>query len=325
MLPIYPVEFTVTADTKEEAIKGIDSLRNYLEDESGFSAQRCYCGDEVKQNKQGKWVAWEMINCLRDSDDYESIKEAYNEWKRILKTTPIAVETLVETKETLIETVVNLSAGTIASISREAGITEKDSTVTYEDVDRIVNDWVEFIRTTDLIQKKWQDSWKQYVASKKPKVEEGNMKKIGKSIYVHKTNVGSLNLSQLELIWKRLKQLAETDYPCNTYEIIKIKDDTVSFIECEGWDKLREPIVGNAYCVKSDGSVKFIKKKEKNPQIYHHKWMFVANDYNGFDVEKEKEWSKKWQLKLPSAKEIKSKIGYKNYWEALLREYGLEK
>ena len=45
------VEFTVTADTKEEAIKGIDSLRNYLEDESGFSAQRCYCGDEVKQNK----------------------------------------------------------------------------------------------------------------------------------------------------------------------------------------------------------------------------------------------------------------------------------
>lgn len=77
------VEFTATADTKEEAVNGIDSLRNYIEDETGFSAQRCYCCDEVKQNKKGKWVAWEFINCLRDLDDYELIKEAYDKWKEL--------------------------------------------------------------------------------------------------------------------------------------------------------------------------------------------------------------------------------------------------
>lgn len=118
------------------------------------------------------------------------------------------------------------------------------------------------------------------------------------------------------------EQLAKTDYPCNSYEVIKIKGDTVSFIECEGWDSLREPIVGNAYNVKSNGSVKLTKKREKNPQIYHHKWMFVAEDYDGFDIEKEKEWSKKWQSVVP--KGLSSSLGSIDNWKKFLKDYGLE-
>lgn len=148
------------------------------------------------------------------------------------------------------------------------------------------------------------------------------MKKIGGAIYIHKSNIKSLNKKQIDLLWERLFQLAKSDYICNSYEIIKIKNDTVSFIECEGWDELREPIVGNAYCVKSDGSVKFTKKREKNPQIYHHKWMFVADEYDGFDVEKEKEWSKKWQSVVP--KGLSSSLGSMNSWKKFLKDYGLE-
>lgn len=152
--------------------------------------------------------------------------------------------------------------------------------------------------------------------------EGSNMKKIGGAIYIHRSNIDTLNQEQLELVWERLEQLAKTDYPCNSYEVIKIKGGTVSFIECEGWDELREPIVGNAYNVKPDGSVKLTKKREKNPQIYHHKWMFVADDYDGFDVEKEKEWSKKWQSVVP--KGLSSSLGSIDNWKKFLREYGLE-
>lgn len=147
------------------------------------------------------------------------------------------------------------------------------------------------------------------------------MKKIGGAIYIHRSNVDSLTQIQLELVWARLEQLARTDYPCNTYEVIKIKGDTVSFIECEGWDELREPIVGNAYTVKSDGSVKFTTKRKNNPLIYHHKWMFVADDYDGFDVEKEKEWSKRWQSVVP--KGLSASLGYQEAWLKFLKEFGL--
>lgn len=148
------------------------------------------------------------------------------------------------------------------------------------------------------------------------------MKKIGGAIYIHRSNVDELTLEQLDLVWDRWKKLADTDYPCNSFEVIKIKNDTVSFIVCEGWDSLREPIVGNAYNVKADGSVKLTKKREKNPQIYHHKWMFVSEDYEGFDVEESKEWSKKWLSVVP--KGLSSSLGSINNWKKFLSDYNLD-
>lgn len=151
------------------------------------------------------------------------------------------------------------------------------------------------------------------------------MKKIGGAIYIHRSNVDELSQEQLDLVWDRLAGLARSEYcyALGTYEIIKITKDAVSFIDCEGWDELREPVVGNAYNVKADYSVKLTKKREKNPQIYHHKWMFVAEDYNGFDVEKEKAWSKRWQSVVP--KGLSSSLGSLNNWNEFLMEYGLEK
>lgn len=89
------------------------------------------------------------------------------------------------------------------------------------------------------------------------------MKKIGGAVYIHKSNTGSLNKYQYCLVQERLNQLKKSNLPYNSYEVIKIKNDTVSFIECEGWNELREPIIGNSYNVKSDGSVKITKKKKK--------------------------------------------------------------
>ena len=148
------------------------------------------------------------------------------------------------------------------------------------------------------------------------------MKKIGGAIYVHKSNMESLSLEEMNLVSTRLEQILATEYRLVNFEIIKIAGDSVSFIECEGWNTLREPIVGDAYNVKADGSIKVTKKRKNNPQIYHHKWMFVSEDYTGFDIEKEKEWSKKWQSVVP--KGLSSSLGSQENWLKFLREYGLE-
>lgn len=148
------------------------------------------------------------------------------------------------------------------------------------------------------------------------------MKKIGGAIYIHRSNIDELTDEQFELVENALTFLAKSQYPVNSYDIIKIdiKNIAVTFIESEDWDNAREPIVGDAYRVNADGNIKLIKKKN-NPQIYHHKWMFVASDYTGFDVEESKAWSTKWQSTIP--KGHGSKIGYKNYWEDLLKKYDL--
>lgn len=315
----------VSASTKEDCERVMKSFEVAISDadiQSSFESNLEPQFDEKKKLWIGVVEVYVGNNYV--AEEKEAIKEAYNEWKEQLKKAPTPTQEIVEekTSQNLIETVVNLSSGTIATISKDANILEKDSEVTYEDIDRVVNDWISFIEANGSTHEKWQDSWREYASSKKQIKEEINMKKIGGAIYIHRSNVDSLDQQQLELVWERLEQLAKTDYPCNSYEVIKIKGDTVSFIECEGWDELREPIVGNAYNVKSDGSVKLTKKREKNPQIYHHKWMFVSNDYDGFDVEKEKAWSKRWQSVVP--KGLSASLGSIDNWKKFLRDYGLE-
>ena len=70
--------------------------------------------------------------------------------------------------------------------------------------------------------------------------------------------------------------------------------------------------MGDAYKVTEDGRITLTRQKTI-PQIYHHKWLFVKDDYKGFDVEESKKRSIKW-LSV-SDKINMSKIGYKNYWE----------
>lgn len=57
-----------------------------------------------------------------------------------------------------------------------------------------------------------------------------------------------------------------------------------------------------------------------NPQIYHHKWLFVEPDYEGFNVQKSYEWSKEWLSKLP---EVAS--GYRHKWREQLKKYNIRR
>ena len=152
------------------------------------------------------------------------------------------------------------------------------------------------------------------------------MKKIGTAIYTHASNYDNLTGKIKNMVDRAttimLNEEMMLEWLGSVIYKVDTKNNTVSFIESEDFDTAREPQVGNAYAVNlKTGKIKTIKAKG---QIYHHKWMFVADDYAWFDIEESKKWSEKWQSILPKDRKVKSRIGYKKYWDEYLREYGLE-
>lgn len=151
------------------------------------------------------------------------------------------------------------------------------------------------------------------------------MKKIGTAIYTHCSNCESLSKKHEKLIDRAIAIMIDADMynqwlGCVIYKI-DTKKNTVSFIESKNFDTAREPDVGDAYTVNLN--TEKIKITKAKGQIYHHKWMFVTDDYAWFDVEESKRWSKTWQKVLPNDRIVKSRIGYKKYWDEYLRKYGL--
>lgn len=133
-------------------------------------------------------------------------------------------------------------------------------------------------------------------------------KLMGDDLYFHKNYVSEYIDPDF---YNKAKSLLPKGFDFN---IIKYNEKygTISFIDSPDFDTSDEPIVGDSYKVTTDGRITYTRRKNI-PQIYHHKWLFVKDDYSGFDVEESKERSRKW---LEYSDRINmSKIGYKNYWE----------
>ena len=148
------------------------------------------------------------------------------------------------------------------------------------------------------------------IIKKSPKYGVG--KQVGSTIYLHKSVEDKL---PKEILFTT-KNKIPNDF---NYDIVKYDESNgnVTFISSPDWDISDEPIVGNAILIRGDGSERFIKQKE-SPQIYHHKWLFVNDNYKGFNSEDSKERSRKW-LKIPNIEF--NKIGYKNYWDTNIVPY----
>lgn len=158
------------------------------------------------------------------------------------------------------------------------------------------------------------------------------MKKIGGCVYMHMSiRAGACEqiknmVADAERVFRKVVGIKDF----MDIEIIKvdIKNNKVSFIKSPDWDTAREPLVGDAYMIDLNEDTPLKKRTVKitksKGQIYHHKWMFVADDYEGFDIEESKRWSEEWQSVIPADRKIKSRIGYKKYWDEYLKEYGLE-
>ena len=130
-------------------------------------------------------------------------------------------------------------------------------------------------------------------------------KEIGRAVYVHRDYEGVFGLEVAEAR-RRLPSEFE-------YNVVKLSlaNSTVSFIQVTDFDAAPEPTVGSITVVKQDGSCRHMKPPN-DPYIYHHKWLFVTDDYDGFDVEESKRRSLAW-MSLPDVD--KSRIGRRSYWE----------
>lgn len=85
----------------------------------------------------------------------------------------------------------------------------------------------------------------------------------------------------------------------------------MSFIASPDFDTTDEPTVGDVVTVSTDGASRR-RSQRADPQIYHHKWLFVADDCTGFDVAASKRRSATW-LALDDVD--KSRIGTRSYWD----------
>jgi len=130
-------------------------------------------------------------------------------------------------------------------------------------------------------------------------------KEIGGAVYVHRKYESVFGPS-LDDARRHLPQDFE-------YAVVKrnLANRAFSFIQVTDFDTAPEPTVGVVITVKDDGTTRFTRPTA-DPFIYHHKWLFVADDYDEFDVEESKRRSLAW-MSLPDVD--KARIGRKSYWE----------
>lgn len=140
---------------------------------------------------------------------------------------------------------------------------------------------------------------------------------IGSRVYIHKDSVQD---TPFDGIVSDCIHLLPQDFEWNLLRISTI-DSSVGFYNCVEFDTVNEPVAGECISVKiNEGTFPTITRKTIN-QIFHHKWLWVFDDYTGFDVAESVARSESW-LKyddVPFAV-----IGHKDKWEEWLKTKGLE-
>lgn len=130
-------------------------------------------------------------------------------------------------------------------------------------------------------------------------------KEIGGAVYVH---------CQFEDVFGDVVAKAKEQLPDGfEYQVVKYdaRSGNISFVASPDFDTADEPIVGEIITVKPGGIVKR-RKQSADPEIYHHKWLFVRDDYCGFDVIASRQRSEQWTA-LTNVD--RARIGRKSYWE----------
>lgn len=151
-----------------------------------------------------------------------------------------------------------------------------------------------------------------------PKIGVG--KTIGGCIYLHRQYTSRLGPEGMRIVEAASKILKEEDeHFANRWNIIKLdtNDQAVTFIESQDFDEADEPQVH--WYIKIKDNYASHRNTTLGTCVYHHKWLFVDDDYQGFDVEKSFERSKKI---VKIANLDTRRIGQKEYWERLLENHG---
>ena len=151
------------------------------------------------------------------------------------------------------------------------------------------------------------------VIKRSPKYGVG--KEIGGDIYLHKDYAPEVVPASC---WNNALAILEEEYPEFQYNCVRWSPKTqkVSFQEAPDFDTAREPVVGDYVTVDcGDGTT----STGHSNYIWHHKWLWVRNDYDGFDVDESWNWSKQWLSVLDEPSDGNGL----SRWKAQLNRYGL--
>jgi poly(A) polymerase len=118
-------------------------------------------------------------------------------------------------------------------------------------------------------------------------------KRVGNQLYVHKKYANEVIPNN---ILKNAALILKQKNPTFRFNSIvwDMKNNAIRFDEAPDFDTAREPHVGQYVVVMTDGTT----REGSSNSIWHHKWMWVKDDYEGFDVDKAVNWSKLWLSKV---------------------------
>lgn len=165
----------VSASTKEECEAVMESFEDAIRAEG---IQDCFESNLEPEfdKKKNLWIGAVEVYVGNDyvTDEKEAIKEAYNEWKRLLKAIPVAVESLEapETEEAeeeknnvenLIREIKTLSSGTILSIARQDDVLP---TGNWLEAEALEYEWIEYVEKIKDTSENWMQSWKKFAKYK---------------------------------------------------------------------------------------------------------------------------------------------------------------
>ncbi len=134
-------------------------------------------------------------------------------------------------------------------------------------------------------------------------------KRVGSKIYVHKDY--ATEVVPADVYNKAVSKIGDFEFNTVMYDT---KTGAVRFDEAPGFNTEREPRVGKVLTVNSDGTT----KQGSSNNIWHHKWLWVKDDYTGFDVGKSRNWSSNWASKVDGVAK-----GTQKAWDKQLAEAGL--
>lgn len=157
------------------------------------------------------------------------------------------------------------------------------------------------------------------VIQRSPKYGVG--KEIGGDIYVHKFYAEDVVPEEILKACNRALDYTQSGFLFNCIRYSP-KTQSISYQESPDFNTAREPIVGDYITVFYDPRLDpedFVLKKGHSNYIWHHKWIWVRNDYPNFDVNQSWLWSRKW---LSTLKETSDGNGISR-WNAQLDKYDL--
>ena len=118
-------------------------------------------------------------------------------------------------------------------------------------------------------------------------------KKVGDRLYIHKDYAG--RVIPCLTLWEAKEKLKECKpgfpYNCIRYNV---KTDEITFMEAPDFDTADEPMVGWCFTVHKSG----VCTMGHSTAVWHHKWMWVLSDYDGFDYEASRRRSRDWLSKI---------------------------